>query len=265
MGEPYPAFLFYPRDWLSSSSVSGMSLAEQGAYHRLLCYQWQDGSLPDDDVKLAKLLNIPVNRWRKMVSVRSKFENGSVPGQIQNSRLERVRSEREQWLQRQVESGRKGAARRWGAHKGRHRQPIKTPMAKNGLPSASSDTPSKGVDEGAGTVSPSSAPAEAPSLEATPPTPAREPTAEDLKAAAETRDACEALIDRVNSDIASNAVPKKLSTAFKNASWHMQFHKSKAAALADGSEPFDERALKGVENAIEEHCRRCEIGTEEVW
>ena len=36
-----PAFQFYPNDWLSSPRITMMSPAEEGAYIRLLCYDWQ--------------------------------------------------------------------------------------------------------------------------------------------------------------------------------------------------------------------------------
>lgn len=52
-----PAFQFYPSDWLSSSKVNLMTPAEEGAYIRLLAYEWQedDCGLPDDDKALSQL------------------------------------------------------------------------------------------------------------------------------------------------------------------------------------------------------------------
>jgi len=32
-----PAFQFYPDSWLSSMDITLMTIAEEGAYHRLLC------------------------------------------------------------------------------------------------------------------------------------------------------------------------------------------------------------------------------------
>ena len=46
---------FYCKDFLASSAVQRMSLAAQGAYMRLLCYQWEDGFLPTDQDELAQL------------------------------------------------------------------------------------------------------------------------------------------------------------------------------------------------------------------
>lgn len=62
-----PAFQFYPGDWLSSTNVSLMSPAEEGAYIRLLCYMWNDPncSLPDDDQVLAVLSRLGDEGWLK--------------------------------------------------------------------------------------------------------------------------------------------------------------------------------------------------------
>jgi uncharacterized protein YdaU (DUF1376 family) len=56
MNKP-PAFQFYPSDWLSSTKISLMTPAEEGAYIRLLCHAWGDPqcSLPNDDEILSSL------------------------------------------------------------------------------------------------------------------------------------------------------------------------------------------------------------------
>jgi hypothetical protein len=54
----FPAFQFYPKDWLSSESVICMSAEQRGWYIQLLCYAWQGepgGSLPAADRKLKAL------------------------------------------------------------------------------------------------------------------------------------------------------------------------------------------------------------------
>lgn len=40
-----PYFKMYPRDWITSPTVMLMSLEEQGAYFRMLCLQWAEGSV----------------------------------------------------------------------------------------------------------------------------------------------------------------------------------------------------------------------------
>lgn len=53
--EKAPAFQFYPQDYLSSSRVAFMTLEEEGAYIRLLCYCWTMGSIPKDPELCARL------------------------------------------------------------------------------------------------------------------------------------------------------------------------------------------------------------------
>jgi uncharacterized protein YdaU (DUF1376 family) len=61
-----PAFQFYPDDYLSDDAVEAMSLAEQGAYMRLLCHAWKSkrpGCLENDDDLLARLSRLG-RKWR---------------------------------------------------------------------------------------------------------------------------------------------------------------------------------------------------------
>ena len=91
-----------------------MSLAEQGAYLRLMCYAWLDEGIPDDPLLIAKLLQIPIRTWRKMESrMRVVFvQNGE--GRLINPRQERVRDEQRKHNERMTLAARKGASARWG-------------------------------------------------------------------------------------------------------------------------------------------------------
>jgi uncharacterized protein YdaU (DUF1376 family) len=51
-----PAFQWYPKDILASARVQEMSLAEEGAYRRLLDYCWLNGSVPRDEKRCARLI-----------------------------------------------------------------------------------------------------------------------------------------------------------------------------------------------------------------
>lgn len=57
-----PYFPFYPADWISSPRIMCLTLAQQGAYMRLLCACWMSGdcSLPDDHQKLSMISGLPV-------------------------------------------------------------------------------------------------------------------------------------------------------------------------------------------------------------
>jgi hypothetical protein len=61
-----PWFKFWATRWLGSATVSGMMLAEQGIFVRILCAQHIYGALPRDAWKLSKLLAIryeAATRW----------------------------------------------------------------------------------------------------------------------------------------------------------------------------------------------------------
>jgi len=51
-----PAYQWYPKDILASARVQEMSLAEEGAYRRLLDYCWLNGSVPSDERRCARLI-----------------------------------------------------------------------------------------------------------------------------------------------------------------------------------------------------------------
>src|SRR3990167_10345948 len=61
-----PAFQFYPKDYLSSSKVQRMSLAERGAYTTLLCHCWLDAGLPNNMAALAQLVGMTAARFTRM-------------------------------------------------------------------------------------------------------------------------------------------------------------------------------------------------------
>jgi hypothetical protein len=52
-----PSFNTYTNNWLGSSRVSAMLPEQEGAYFRLLCYQWnsEDQTITDADEDLARL------------------------------------------------------------------------------------------------------------------------------------------------------------------------------------------------------------------
>lgn len=51
-----PAFLFYSKDWITGTSE--MLPEEKGIYIDLLCYQHQNGDLPTDTKRLAKIVGM---------------------------------------------------------------------------------------------------------------------------------------------------------------------------------------------------------------
>jgi len=66
-----PYFKFYASDWISHPNTRSLSLEEKGAFIELLCNMWkfEDCRLPNDDRFLSRILNIHVNKWRKIKPV----------------------------------------------------------------------------------------------------------------------------------------------------------------------------------------------------
>lgn len=90
MAKQPPAFLFYYKDFLASTAC--MSVAEVGAYLRLLCYQWEHEVVPDDSRKIARIINAGAQSNTLWRGIRERFPSVS-EGTLQNQRLERVRAE----------------------------------------------------------------------------------------------------------------------------------------------------------------------------
>lgn len=110
MSQKSPAFQFYPQDYLSSARVAEMTLEEEGAYIRLLCYCWTTGSIPADAERCARLVgkgcSIDV-----ITSVQRSFNVCST--NVQRMTHDRIEKEREKQHLRRLqtsEAGKKSAA-----------------------------------------------------------------------------------------------------------------------------------------------------------
>lgn len=131
-----PSFQFYPKDYLADEAVSRMTLEQQGAYMRLLCYAWsmdKPGVLPNDDAVLAQLSTLGP-RWPECRDAIARAFKISDTEWIQ----ERMRRERRAQIKRKShrsEAGKRGANARWHAEV--NGQAIDLPLAKN---SSSSST-----------------------------------------------------------------------------------------------------------------------------
>ena len=88
MSESLQWFKFHVGKWYGNADVDRLELDEQGAYLRLLCVQWMNGSIPDDDKSIRRILGGPraFNRiWRAL----RPFFVQSAPGELANSFLAR--------------------------------------------------------------------------------------------------------------------------------------------------------------------------------
>ena len=90
--EKSPAFMFYPKDWLTDARVQLMSPAARGLYIDALAVCWIEGALPRDHDALAKVLRVtPVEIRHLWKQVRPCFELNSEKKWF-NKRLNRERA-----------------------------------------------------------------------------------------------------------------------------------------------------------------------------
>lgn len=96
------SFPFYPADFLLGTAL--MTAAERGAYITLICYQWNDGSLPKDENLLAQLARADV---KEISGILSKFKEGG-DGKLRNLKVEKVRKSLNLYRKSRSNNGKKG-------------------------------------------------------------------------------------------------------------------------------------------------------------
>ncbi len=107
-----PAFQFYPQDYLASSRVAEMTLEEEGAYIRLLCYCWSIGSIPSDPERCAKLAGKGCT-IETATNVQRAFNERSTDGQrLLHDRLEKERENQKRRREFASKAGKKSAEKR---------------------------------------------------------------------------------------------------------------------------------------------------------
>jgi uncharacterized protein YdaU (DUF1376 family) len=111
--EHAPAFQFYPKDFLTDGHVAAMALAEVGAYIKLLCLCWQDGSLPCETSRLARMVGEPEASFRRLWPALEPCFRKVDGGRLINPRLELERQKQAARREAGREAGIKGAAIRW--------------------------------------------------------------------------------------------------------------------------------------------------------
>lgn len=102
---------WFPRDFIAATRH--MSLAERGAYRELLDYQWEMGALPNDEVRLARLLAITPEEFAPIwLTIRSKFEPSDTG--LANKRLEEHRKKAVDGREKKIAAAAKTNAKRYG-------------------------------------------------------------------------------------------------------------------------------------------------------
>ena len=91
--------------------ISGMTLAEQGAFMRLLIYQAKRGEIPSDDRKICRVLGCLPDEWEEIKEeVLEKFPEGV------NPRMQMEVEKRVKIHEKMVSNGRRGAEKKWQNH-----------------------------------------------------------------------------------------------------------------------------------------------------
>lgn len=115
-----PAFQFYVKDYLTDHDVVLMTLEQQGAYVRLLCHQWLEGSIPADQEILARLLTVSRSRMKVIwAGIGMKFRDAG-DGRLANERLTRSKEGHDEWVAKSAAGGVRSARLRQARQKGTH-------------------------------------------------------------------------------------------------------------------------------------------------
>jgi uncharacterized protein YdaU (DUF1376 family) len=86
-----------------------MSMQERGVYITLICYCWQQGTLPSDPEKLALLCRLPMTAFRKLWPAVSVCFRAHANGQrLVHPRLERERKKHRAYRKLQSDKGKLG-------------------------------------------------------------------------------------------------------------------------------------------------------------
>lgn len=100
-----PAFQFYANDFIADTQ--DWSIEEIGIYIRLLCYQWNNGAIPDDKKRIARISGCDLDAIEKAwVILDLKFIKHSEG--LKNLRLEQTREEQIKFREKQSLNGSKG-------------------------------------------------------------------------------------------------------------------------------------------------------------
>jgi uncharacterized protein YdaU (DUF1376 family) len=103
-------FPLYVSEWLLVAVKHGLTLAAQGSYMRLLCFQWDNGGLPDDEPTLSRFVGSTPQEFAGIWREIAQFFPVGDDGQRRNQNLETVRAAQNE----RSEKARLLAAKRWG-------------------------------------------------------------------------------------------------------------------------------------------------------
>ncbi len=110
MASPLPYMNFYVKEWLASSGTRRLSLAARGLYADLICFQWEDGHLPDDTRVLARMVGVGHDEFVEAWSELEPHFPITEPGKRANERVAEDRTSALQKVEKRKEAGSKGGS-----------------------------------------------------------------------------------------------------------------------------------------------------------
>lgn len=113
MSEKSPAYLWYPKDALSSGRIAELSAEEECWYRRALDHSWLDEGLPADVEKCARRIGKGCTIEAAQMILETFFRLDGSRNRYVNSRLEKERSTLRQNSKKKSAAGKAGAAKRW--------------------------------------------------------------------------------------------------------------------------------------------------------
>ena len=131
-----PAFQFYAADFLADEDQRVMTPAEAGAYIRLICTCWIEGSVPTDIRRLAPLAGMTRPEMEEAwPSLAACFDpHPTEPDRLIQPRVEKERMKQATYKDQMAKAGKKGARRRWGKGVEKSPGPDRDPTPPDGLP-----------------------------------------------------------------------------------------------------------------------------------
>jgi uncharacterized protein YdaU (DUF1376 family) len=124
-----PAFMFYASDFAHDQNVELMDVSEVGAYVRLMCSAWTEGSIPSDLKQIARIAKVSPARMIKLwpaIEICWQPLEGDETRLVQK-RMERVRAEQQAYREQKVIAGKAGAKAK---HYGKQDPPPSSGSAK---------------------------------------------------------------------------------------------------------------------------------------
>lgn len=124
-----PWFKVYAAETLSDERIMGWTCEELGAFFKLLCLQWREGSIPSEPDALRRFLHLDGPAFSVVwQTIGNRFApSDAAPGRLSNVRMEQERQTALMSVRQHSDAGRKGANSRWGKGKSANGDRMRSP------------------------------------------------------------------------------------------------------------------------------------------